>query len=482
MNKESIAQDYETVIGLEIHVQMKTESKAFCGDANAFTDQSNTHISPISLAHPGTLPKANSLHLMSAIKLGVALNCEIAKNHMFDRKHYFYPDLPKGYQLTQDSKPYCRNGKVTFFSEGQEKSIRLHHIHMEEDAGKSIHSSDGQNSMLDYNRAGVPLLEIVTEPDFRSGQEVYDFLAELQRIVQYLGISDANMEEGSFRCDCNVSVRKYGAEYGERCEIKNQNSRRFAKQAIEYEAHRQIAILEKGGVIERSTMLFDPTNGETRPMRKKESVNDYRYFPDPDLPAIETDKALVKAATASIGLLPYEAFKILVQDFDISSADAEVIIQEKSYTEALFPLLKEHSQTKLLTELYVQKIIPHIQKSNLLINDFLAAANINSMLEVLSSSQVSKSAALQHIVPRWLDHPNDDAMRLAQQLNLVQSDDQSFLDDIIIEIVKAFPDKVAEYKKGKKGLIGFFMGQVKARSSGQADPKAMQEKLEKALA
>jgi aspartyl-tRNA(Asn)/glutamyl-tRNA(Gln) amidotransferase subunit B len=472
---------YETVIGLEIHVQLISNSKAFSADANDYIAESNTNISPISLAHPGTLPKANAEQVYKAIKLGIALDCVIAKTHVFDRKHYFYPDLPKGYQLTQDRKPYCTGGKVSFISDGTPKTVRLHHIHMEEDAGKSIHAVDGSGSLIDYNRAGVPLLEIVTEPDFRSGQEVYDFLTELQRIVQYLDISDANMEEGSFRCDCNVSVRAQGdPNYGERCEIKNQNSRRYAKQAIEFEAQRQIDLLSSGQHIIRSTMLFDPNSGQTRPMRSKESVNDYRYFPDPDLPPMTIDPLEIAKISKQIPALPYASLKNLIDNYQISFADADVIVQDRAYVDSFLALAGDHD-IKVLSYLYVHKILPYVIQQEIGIHQFLNNANISDIVQVLSSPQISKSAALQHIVPVWLQNPKVSAMDIATRLDLIQKDDQSFLDSIIIDVLAASPEKVADYKKGKKGLIGFFMGQVKGKSSGQADPKVMQQKLEKAL-
>ncbi|NNF35196.1 MAG: Asp-tRNA(Asn)/Glu-tRNA(Gln) amidotransferase subunit GatB, partial [Saprospiraceae bacterium] len=277
---------WETVVGLEVHVQLNTQTKAFCNDLNVFGSDPNTNISPITLAHPGTLPRMNRKHILAAIKLGLAFGSDIQPTNYFDRKNYFYPDLPKGYQITQDERPVCIGGKVEYImGDGSIRSIRIHHLHMEEDAGKSIHDLSSHETYLDYNRAGVPLIEIVTEPDLRSSEEVYYFIQTLQQLVRHLGISDGNMEEGSFRCDCNVSVKKISDEkLGERCEIKNLNSKRFAKAAVEYEAERQIKQLEAGNSILKTTMLYNPSSGKTFPMRDKEEVNDYRYFNDPDLP------------------------------------------------------------------------------------------------------------------------------------------------------------------------------------------------------
>ena len=266
----SMLDAYQTVIGLEVHIQLNTHSKAFSSDEVNFHANANTNIGPVTLALPGTLPVANSSQIEKGIKLAIAINSKINTYTYFDRKNYFYPDLPKGYQITQDKKPIAEGGKIKFKSEGKEVTIRIHHMHMEEDAGKSVHDQNDTYTLLDYNRAGTPLIELVTEPDFRSGQEVHDFLEHIQLLVKYLEISDGNMEEGSIRCDCNVSVMKNTSNvYGERCEIKNVNSKKFARQAIQFEAERQIASIENGGIIQRTTMLFDPTSGQTFPMRKR---------------------------------------------------------------------------------------------------------------------------------------------------------------------------------------------------------------------
>ena len=278
---------YETVVGLEVHVQLKTATKAFCADDATFGGEPNTHISPISLGHPGTLPRLNKAQVKKAVKLGIALDCAINKVNFFDRKNYFYADLPKGYQITQDNLPICKGGGLTIETKTGKKHIRLHHIHMEEDAGKSIHDLDPAFSMIDLNRAGVPLLEVVTEPDMRSAEDAAQFVTELRKLVRYLDISDGNMEEGSIRCDCNVSVRLKGAtEYGNRCEVKNVNSIRNAKRAINHEVKRQIDLIENGGVVEQQTRAFNADNGMTYLLRSKENAPDYRYFPEPDLPPV----------------------------------------------------------------------------------------------------------------------------------------------------------------------------------------------------
>jgi aspartyl-tRNA(Asn)/glutamyl-tRNA(Gln) amidotransferase subunit B len=473
---------YETVIGLEIHIQLLTKSKAFCSDANDYAASPNTNISAISLAHPGTLPKMNTAHLEKAVLLGLAFGSKINHYNYFDRKNYFYPDLPKGYQITQDKAPYCKGGHISFVSEGQVKTIRLHHIHLEEDAGKSVHDLHDTLTMVDINRAGVPLLEIVTEPDFRSGQEVSDFMAELQKAVKYLHISDGNMEEGSFRCDCNVSVKlQSSTELGERCEIKNMNSRRFAKMAIEYEAQRQIDVIQAGGTIHKTTMLYDPVANETRPMRKKESENDYRYFPEPDLPPMLITDAYIEKISEQLVALPIERYQKLRDQYQLSHADAELLTEDFTWSDAFFALTENSEATKDIAELFIHKILPYLKNEHKTLVDLGDLTHIHSFIALLQSETVAKSAAYQHIFPIWMNDISQDPAEIAKKLALVKSDDQSFLDDIIINILTSNPDKVKEYQKGKKGLLGFFMGQVMQKSGGKADPKVLQNKMEEAL-
>lgn len=473
---------YETVIGLEIHIQLNTNSKAFCSDVNAFDAEPNTNVSQISLAHPGTLPKMNKQHIKKAVLIGLAFGSEINRYNFFDRKNYFYPDLPKGYQITQDKEPFCRKGEIRFISEGQIKSVRLHHIHMEEDAGKSIHDQNETYTLVDINRAGVPLLEIVTEPDFRSGQEVGDFMAELQKVVQYLHISDANMEEGAFRCDCNVSVKKMGDPVlGERCEIKNMNSRRFAKSAIEYEASRQVAVLESGGTIHKTTMLYDPVANVTRPMRKKESENDYRYFPEPDLPPMVISDAFIDQTRSELVALPIDRYIRLKDQYQLSHADAEYLTEDKDFSDGFFDLANKTSHYKVLAELLISKVIPYLKANGISLHNLGDLDQLLNFIHLIDSNKVSKSAAYQQLFPAWIKDISQHPEEMATALQLIKSDDQDFLDDLIAEVLQANPDKVKEYQKGKKGLLGFFMGQVMQKSGGKADPKVLQVKMEKML-
>ncbi|MEO5582479.1 MAG: Asp-tRNA(Asn)/Glu-tRNA(Gln) amidotransferase subunit GatB, partial [Saprospiraceae bacterium] len=333
---------WETIIGLEIHIQLNTLTKAFCADEAKFSNDPNTQTSIISLAHPGTLPKLNTKQIESAIRLGLAMHCEINQSSYFERKQYFYPDLPKGYQISQQASPICLKGHLDILTSSGNKTIRLHHIHMEEDAGKSVHDTDPYWSKIDLNRAGVPLLEMVTEPDFRNAEEVSVFLSELRRIVRYLDISDANMEEGSMRCDVNVSVRPTGThELRERCEVKNVNSKRFARKAIEFEVQRQIQIWESGQVVRRQTMQFVPEEGITTPIRQKEDAHDYRYFPDPDLPPVLITTQRLNAIKNNQRLLPSDYLDQLLTEKKLQPADAYILLEEKSTVEYYLNLVND---------------------------------------------------------------------------------------------------------------------------------------------
>lgn len=475
-------QEYTTVIGLEVHVQLNTASKAFCADTNKFGDEPNKNISAVSLALPGTLPVLNEEQIRSSIKLAHALNSKINPTNSFDRKNYFYPDLPKGYQITQDKQPICVGGHLNYVSEGIEKSVRIHHVHMEEDAGKNSHDLNPNFSMVDINRAGTPLVEIVTEPDLRSPQEVHDFIAALQQLVRYLDISDGNMEEGSMRCDVNVSVMPKGSSvYGERNEIKNVNSKKFAKTAVAYESQRQIKILDSGGTIAMNTLLFDPEKGTTRPMRSKEEANDYRYFPDPDLPPLQLSQEYIDGVINEIELLPWKAKEALTEEYHLSEYDSEIISRDKStmlFFEK-FEIARTHGMT--LSSFIINKVLPYCQE-NKIEYSALNTSNISSLVMLLDSGKISKSAGLNILSPIVLSsNENLDIAHLAKEKNLIQSEDQDFLDEIITKVLSENQDKVKAFKNGKKGLLGFFMGQVMGKSKGKANPKILNTKLIKAL-
>ena len=475
-------QNFETVIGLEVHIQLNTKTKAFSPEINKFELIPNQNISDVTLALPGTLPVANVVHVHKAVKLGLAFNCTINQINYFDRKNYFYPDLPKGYQITQDAKPVCKGGNITFKTGGEEKTIRIHHIHMEEDAGKSSHDQADAYSLIDYNRAGTPLLELVTEPDFRSGQEVHDFLAYLQKVVQYLDVSDGNMEEGSIRCDCNVSVRPMGSpNYGERREVKNVNSKRFAKTAIDYESLEQVKIISEGGKIHKTTMLFDPETGTTRPMRKKETENDYRYFPEPDLPPVHISDTLIAEIRNEINWMPHTLAKEFSENYNVPDQHLDILTDNLKIAEYFISVASNVEDTKELADLVVLKLLPIAQSSEKSFNELLSADRIAEIITFIKSGKASKAAIYQNLVGLAIEKPETGILDLASELNIVKSDDQNFLDDIISKVLNEFPDKVKEYKSGKKGLIGFFMGQVKKEAGNKADPQTLNDKLIKAL-
>ena len=481
--EKNIYDEYELVIGLEAHLQLATKTKAFCSDDISFGQSPNTQVSVISLGHPGTLPKLNKTQVEYAVRLGLAMDCEISEKSFFDRKNYFYADLPKGYQITQDRKPICIGGGISLNINNGEKYIRLHHIHMEEDAGKSIHDQHPNFSLIDLNRAGTPLLEIVTEPDFRSSEEVATFMNDIRQLARYLEISDGNMDEGSLRCDCNISVRKKGAlEYGERCEVKNMNSMRFAKRAIEYEFKRQIDILENGGKITRQTLNFDPATGATSPLRDKEDANDYRYFPEPDLPPVLVTQKNLESIRAELPILPNVLFKKFTTEFGLNPQDAYTLTEEKNIALFYINFCEKTNNKKAAANLLVNKIKPYLAEQNMDINGFnVSVETLSDFLTLIESGKVASAIAYQRIFPELIKMTNETPLQIAERLQLLQNNDDDFLEKICKDVVARFPEKVAEYKKGKKGLIGFFMGEAMKLSKGQAEPKSTTALLTKIL-
>lgn len=481
----SIYDKYETVIGLEVHVQLATKSKAFCGDDTTFGGEPNTHISTISLGHPGTLPRLNKKQIEYAVRLGMALGCEINQRNNFDRKNYFYADLPKGYQITQDKEPICIGGKLTIEVDDKKRDIRIHHIHMEEDAGKSIHDLDPRNSFIDLNRAGVPLLEIVTEPDLRSAQEVDVFMTAMRQLVRYVEVSDGNMQEGSLRCDCNVSVMLKGADkYGERCEIKNMNSMRFARKAIEYERKRQINLIEKGGKVKQQTLNFDPETGVTAPLRDKEDAHDYRYFPEPDLPPVVLSDEYLEGIMDKMPPLPWELQERFTKEFGLSDYNAQLLTEEKTTALFFVNLSKDTKNYKAAANLLINKIKPWVEEQKVDINTFpIPSKHLAGLIQLIDDGKVSNSIAYQKIFPVQIESPNTLPLQIAESLNLLQSSDSTFLEQLADEVIAANPDKVKAYQKGKKGLIGFFMGELMKKSKGKAEPKTanalLREKLDR---
>ncbi|MBP6828388.1 MAG: Asp-tRNA(Asn)/Glu-tRNA(Gln) amidotransferase subunit GatB [Saprospiraceae bacterium] len=483
---------YETVIGLEVHVQLGTRSKAFCADDASFGGAPNTHTSAVSLAHPGTLPRLNSRAVYYAVKLGLALGCEINRRSTFDRKNYFYADLPKGFQTTQDKNPICIGGQLTLDSG---RTVRIHHIHLEEDAGKSLHDQDPFDSLIDLNRAGVPLLEIVTEPDLRSADEVAAFMTEMRRLVRWLDISDGNMEEGSLRCDVNVSVRKTGeTRLGQRCEVKNVNSMKFARRAIAFEAARQIDMLEKGEKVQQETRGFDPAEGTTYSLREKEDAHDYRYFPEPDLPPVVIKEDVLEGIRSQMPPLPRSLKELFQNKYDLPANEAELLTQQHDTAFEFLTLIQvaelrsaETGQqigtySKLLSNLIINKLKPYAEAQGVETAE-VAVYPLHwvELVEMIHDNRISSSIAYQRLVPAMFEKQGTSPVGLATELNLLQNTDSGFLEKTVEEVLTRFPEKVSEYRKGKKGLIGFFMGEVMKASKGKAEPKAATQLLEEKL-
>lgn len=474
---------YEAVIGLEVHAQLQTNSKAYCADGTQFGLSPNEQVSPISLGHPGTLPVLNRSAINYAIKMGLATNCEINHFNAYARKNYFYADLPKGYQITQHTTPICTNGNVTIEVNGQKKNIGITRIHMEEDAGKSIHDIDPFNTLVDLNRAGVPLIEIVTEPDLRNADEAYEYLTLIRKLVRYLEICDGNMEEGSLRCDCNVSVRKKGAaEFGTKIEVKNMNSIRNVKRAIEYEIERQITAIEAGEKLYQQTRSFNAANGTTFDMRSKEAANDYRYFPEPDIPPFILNETDIEKVRASMPALPEELFARFTNEYGLSAYDAGVLSDDRfiaEYFEHLVALSKNYKQA---ANWVMGPVKSYLNERAIDIKEFpITVEGINAIMQLVESGKVSHTVAVQKIYPVLLEDASKDPLQIAQSLNLIQESDAGAIEELVKQAIAKFPEKVAEYKSGKTSLVGLFMGEVMKLSKGKADPKMANELVLKHL-
>ncbi|MBS1946713.1 MAG: Asp-tRNA(Asn)/Glu-tRNA(Gln) amidotransferase subunit GatB [Bacteroidetes bacterium] len=475
---------YEIVIGLEVHAQLLTKTKLFCGDSAVFGSEPNTHVSPITLGHPGTLPKLNRKAVEYAVKTGIACHCEIERHNYFARKNYFYPDLPKGYQISQHTTPICKGGYVSIKTADGEKNIALNRIHLEEDAGKSLHDAGTDYTCVDYNRAGVPLIEIVTEPDLRSGDEAYAYLTELRKMLRYLEVCDGNMEEGSMRCDANISVRKKGEHrLGTKVEVKNLNSIRNVKHAIEYEAGRMIELIENGKAIVQQTRSFDANNGTTFALRTKEEANDYRYFPDPDLPPFNITDAFLENVRKTIPAMPEALVAKYKQELHLPEYDARVICDDKETVGYFESLIKETKNYKAASNWLIGPVKSYLNEKGISIKDFpVLPKTLAQLILLIDENKLSFSVASSKIFPVLLKDGNADPAQVAGKLNLLQSADTDEMMQWVEQALASMPEKVIEYKKGKKGLIGLFVGEVKKISKGKADPKItsklLLEKLE----
>jgi len=477
-----IAEKYEAVIGLEIHAQLATQSKLFCGDAASFGAEPNTHISPITMGHPGTLPKTNVKAVEYAIKLGIACGSRIENNNYFARKNYFYPDLPKGYQITQHTTPICVGGAITIKGEAGDKIVQLNRIHLEEDAGKSIHDISELDTYIDLNRAGTPLVEIVTEPCIHSAQDAFLFVSEMRRLVRWMGVCDGNMEEGSLRCDANISIRLKGdTKLGTRVEVKNLNSIRNIKKAIEFEIDRLIKITEAGGTILQQTRSFDANNDTTFSIRDKEDANDYRYFPDPDLAPFQLTQQYIKDIEAALPVLPAVLKNTWKSNYALSEYDVEQLCENKEEADFYAAWTKQTSHYKSAANWILGPIREYLNENNTSYNTLLPyIPYLVELLDLVASKELSFSMASGKVfkaVMQQMQSPRE----YAKSNNLLQSNSSDEIEVWVDQVLLMHPEKVIEYKKGKKGLIGLFTGEVKKLSQGKADPKMTMQLLEQKL-
>jgi len=480
---KAIIDKYEPIIGLEVHIQLLTKSKAYCADSTEYGGLPNTQVSPISLGHPGTLPMVNKKVIEFAIKLGIACKCNITRENQYARKNYFYADLPKGYQITQHLTPICTGGYITINTPNGKKKVELTRIHMEEDTGKSIHDQDAYDTLIDLNRAGVPLLEIVTEPVIANADEAYQYLTELRRLVRYLEICDGNMEEGSLRCDANVSVRLKGAEkFGTKIEVKNMNSIRNVQSAISHEIERQIEQVEKGVVLTQQTRSFDAAKGTTFLMRTKESADDYRYFPEPDLPPVIVTPKDIDDVRQTLPPLPEELLEKYTGTFNLSNYDAAVIVDNKEFALYFEQLTQQTTNYKAAANWMMGDIKSYLNENAVTIKEFpLPAFKIAEIIALIEQGKVSYTMASQRIFPEMVKNQSKTAQQIAEEHNLIQESDSSVLEQFVAEAIAKYPEKVIEYKGGKASLLGLFMGEVMKLSKGKADPKLASKLVKDAL-
>jgi len=466
------ANSYEAVIGLEVHAQLSTESKLFCSDPNQFGAEPNQHTSVISLGHPGSLPRLNGKVVEYAIRLGLATHAEIAPSLSFARKNYFYSDLPKGYQISQHEGPICEGGHIHIRLPSGNKKIQLTRIHIEEDAGKSLHDQEPNASLIDLNRAGVPLLEIVSEPDLRSGEEAQLYLGEVRRLVRYLDICDGNMEEGSLRCDANVSVKKKSdTKLGTRTEIKNLNSMSNVRKAIEYEIKRQIALLNEGGKVVQQTVSYDDQKNLTFPLRSKEEADDYRYFPEPDLNPLVIDQKWVSEIRTNMPALPQELLLRFTTEHKLSEQDAGVLVESPNLSRYFEALVEHTGEAKTAANWILGPVKFWLNDNHARIENFpLSPEKLASLLALASEGKVSYTAAQQKIFPELIRNPDANPKTLAGQLDLIQESDSDAIIKHVQSALDKYPEKVSEYNNGKKGLVGMFMGEVMKSTRGKADP------------
>ncbi len=477
---------YEAVIGLEVHAQLLTNSKAFCGCTTKFGNTPNSNVCPVCLGMPGVLPVLNKNLVEFTLKMGLSTHCSIAPKSIFARKNYFYPDLPKGYQISQYEEPICQKGYIDVeLKDGSSKRIGITRIHMEEDAGKSIHDMD-VDTLVDVNRCGVPLMEIVSEPDMRTSHEAYQYLSAIKQIVTYLGICDGNMEEGSLRCDANVSVRRKGEkQFGTKTEVKNMNSFRNVERALEFEINRQIAVIEDGGAVVQETLLWDADKNVAVSMRSKEEAHDYRYFPEPDLVPVLVDQAWIANVKSTLPELPAERRNRFVDTFSLPRYDADILTIEREladyYEEAAKRLSKKDSESyKSISNWVMTDVLRVVNEEHIKVNDFPVspenlAAMVNLIGEGVISGKIAKEVFEEMLKTR--EHPKT----IVERKGLVQVSDAGALEKIIDEVLSSNADQQEKYRSGKTQLFGFFVGETMKATKGRANPKIVNEILKRKL-
>ena len=472
--------EYEVVIGLEVHAQVLSESKLFSASPTKFGSEPNTQVSLVDAAFPGMLPVINEFCIKQAIKTGIGLNAKINNRSIFDRKNYFYADLPQGYQISQYKNPIVGEGSVTLDMPEGEKKIGIERLHLEQDAGKSIHDIDPKNTLVDLNRSGVALMEIVSKPDLRSLDEVNAFIKKLRSIMRYLGTCDGNMQEGSLRADVNVSVRKKGVlELGTRCEIKNVNSIKFMQMAIDYEANRQVDLLEEGSSVDQETRLFDTKKNETRSMRTKEDAHDYRYFPDPDLLPLELNDEFIEDIKKDIPELPDEKKKRFIEKFKLSPYEANILVSDIE-TSKYFEDVSIKSDIKLATNWITGELFALLNDKNIEITESpISSENMAKLINLIKDGTISGKIA--KTVFEIMADGNKDPEKIVEEKGLKQQSDPKELEKIIDKVILDNPKNVGAYKSGKDKLFGFFVGQVMKQSNGKANPQLVNEILKKKL-
>lgn len=467
--------NWSAVIGLEIHAQLKSKSKLFSPDKATWAEGENDQVHPVSLALPGTLPVLNEEVLKMALKTGKAFNGEIKNDSVFSRKNYFYPDLPKGYQISQYDKPFCEGGRVDFFVAGEKKSVALERIHLEEDAGRSIHK--GNCSLINFNRAGVPLLEIVTKPDIKDPETASACAKAIRRLLRYLEVCDGNLEEGSLRCDCNVSVRPKGEKkLGTKVELKNINSFRFVEKALAYEIDRQISCLKAGSAISQETRLYDSSKNQTRPMRSKESASDYRYFPDPDLPPLCFEPKLLNQL--ELPELPFDRSQRFIKEYNLKAEVVEALVEDKNLADYFEQIAKASGEPQMTSHWFQGELKAHLKEKSVS-SCPIPVKDFSQLLVFISKGDISNKMAKEIFSEMW--DTGFSPEKIIKQKNLKQISSESELEELVQKILSSYPSQLEDYKKGRSKLFGFFVGQIMKESKGQANPSKVSQILKKKL-